>query len=1231
VNLNGLRKLSVTRAAVDMHGESLGEAPEQARVRRVSRIVVLCSLALLFLLCGAVSASAHVHYLPTGSFGEAGSGAGQSSLSTSSGVAINSETHDLYIADTGNNRIDEFEADGKFVRAWGWGVENGAAELQTCAASCQKGLSGTAPGEFEAPRSIAIDGTPGGNGDVYVANAGKRYEGREEFSADIISKFNSEGKLIESWGVKGQLHETQLESHLHKMVAKSFGQIRSIGVDVSGSLWVSSGPTNTESGPEEGLGDGEHMSVFDQSGSFIAETFNANGAEEVFKGEENLSFDSSDNLYGSAGSYVFRYSVITGELSGLTGSNYGPAVTGVAVDRVADDIYVDAGESIERFVSGCPAVGNEFHCVPLESFGSPEAAGGGALAVDSETGIVYVLKPGSDEVDVFTPEIPLPPTIESESVSAVTGDSVTFGLKIEPNGPVTSYRVEYGPTASYGENVPAPDGVVGSGFAAQELSLHVQGLAAQTTYHFRVVAYNAKGTVYGEDRTFTTQSPVVGSVLSDGRQWELVTPAEKLGSLFYAQNVGAYDACASACPFVAEASVNGDAMVDLASAPTESEPSGYVKEASVLSTRGPDGGWSSQVISPRHEQAAGPYIASGGEYVFFSEDLSTGIIAPFGPFTALSPEASESTPYRRTNYLEGNVDKYCESTCYRPLVTQADTPGGEKFGGETAPGAGCPAPLYVCGPRFAAATPDAKYVVLKAEMHLTATPNEGAGGGEPYYYEWGNGELQPLDLLPESEGGEGVGIGAPSAVTHELSDDGSVFFDYGGHLYLHDFAKKESVRLDVAQGVAEPATGEASFIYAASDGSRMLFSDSQVLTEAPEGGIYECQIVENAGVPGCDLKLTTLTSGATSGTLLGGSKDATYLYFDNANHLIVDHYGNSEWTTTNGPYVGPWPESPAVVAGLPNLSPTFEISPDGRWLTFMSEEKLTGYDNRDAVSGQPDIEVYIYGAESNKVVCASCNPTGARPVGVEYDQKDLVAGSLERGWAAANLPPWTKATYATQPEVKFYETRFLSDSGRLFFNSHDALVPQDIDGTQDVYEWEPPGVGDCTTSASGFSEHSGGCVSLISSGTSVEESAFMDASGSGGDVFFITLTKLVSQDFDNAMDVYDAHECTAQSPCTPQPATVPPACSTGDACKAAPTPQPSIFGAPSSATFSGAGNVSPPGRPAAKKVKSKPLTRAQKLTRALKACAKERRAQRAGCKRAARKRYGKVANRGKRG
>jgi hypothetical protein len=100
-------------------------------------------------------------------------------------------------------------------------------------------------------------------------------------------------------------------------------------------------------------------------------------------------------------------------------------------------------------------------------------------------------------------------------------------------------------------------------------------------------------------------------------------------------------------------------------------------------------------------------------------------------------------------------------------------------------------------------------------------------------------------------------------------------------------------------------------------------------------------------------------------------------------------------------------------------------------------------------------------------------------------------------------------------------------------------------------------------------------VGLISSGTSSEESAFLDASETGGDVFFLTTAQLAPQDVDDAYDIYDAHECTSVSPCLQAPAVRPPECTTADSCRAAPTPQPAIFGAPASATFSGAGNVTP--------------------------------------------------------
>jgi hypothetical protein len=196
----------------------------------------------------------------------------------------------------------------------------------------------------------------------------------------------------------------------------------------------------------------------------------------------------------------------------------------------------------------------------------------------------------------------------------------------------------------------------------------------------------------------------------------------------------------------------------------------------------------------------------------------------------------------------------------------------------------------------------------------------------------------------------------------------------------------------------------------------------------------------------------------------------------------------------------------------------------------------------------------------------------------------------------------------------------------VFFDSPDALVPQDTNGLEDVYEFEPEGIGGCASSTASGSqvyvkEVAGhpveGCVGLMSSGTSSAESAFLDASESGDDVFFVTTSKLAGADYDKGYDVYDAHVCSTAVPC-PTSVESPQPCGEST-CKPPPSPQPGIFGTPPSATFEGAGNVVAPPSGATPKVR--PLTNAQKLVRALKACHRKKGKRRAVCEREARRRF----------
>ncbi|HZE16478.1 MAG TPA: hypothetical protein VE197_12620, partial [Mycobacterium sp.] len=248
--------------------------------------------------------------------------------------------------------------------------------------------------------------------------------------------------------------------------------------------------------------------------------------------------------------------------------------------------------------------------------------------------------------------------------------------------------------------------------------------------------------------------------------------------------------------------------------------------------------------------------------------------------------------------------------------------------------------------------------------------------------------------------------------------------------------------------------------------------------------------------------------------------------------------------------------SPSVASPLPIMRAT-RVSPDGRYFAFQSTGNLTGYDNTDAVTGESDLEVYLYDAEAGKLTCVSCNPSGARPEGqpqLPPYAPPRVGTTMFR--AAAWLPTWETSVYAPNA--------LMANGGRVFFNSFDPLVPQDVNGAQDVYEWEAPGTGRCAEASPTFSAQDEGCVSLISSGESPQKSEFLDASANGRDVFFETSASLLPQD-PGLIDVYDAREGGG----FPQPFHT--AACEGETCQN--TPAAPNDPTPGSATYKGPGNV----------------------------------------------------------
>jgi hypothetical protein len=97
------------------------------------------------------------------------------------------------------------------------------------------------------------------------------------------------------------------------------------------------------------------------------------------------------------------------------------------------------------------------------------------------------------------------PTVTTKSASSVRDSTATLSGTVNPNGQTTTAYFEYGTSASYGTKTATEN--VGSGRSTSTLSMPLSGLAAGTTYHFRIVASNATGTSAGSDQTFATTGP----------------------------------------------------------------------------------------------------------------------------------------------------------------------------------------------------------------------------------------------------------------------------------------------------------------------------------------------------------------------------------------------------------------------------------------------------------------------------------------------------------------------------------------------------------------------------------------------------------------------------------------------------------------------------------------------------------------------------------------------------
>jgi hypothetical protein len=597
--------------------------------------------------------------------------------------------------------------------------------------------------------------------------------------------------------------------------------------------------------------------------------------------------------------------------------------------------------------------------------------------------------------------------------------------------------------------------------------------------------------------------------LPDNRGYELVSPAVKAAEVEHLVIVAGDQAAPS-----------GNALGYVALSPVDGGNGPGIDD---LATRGPNGWTTKDTLPP---QPPGVSLALPG-YALYSTDLSSGFLSNGGAtvgglggqdFPFLDPGTC-TTPLFPTPPPTATAPCTGEPTGrLNAFVVNLSTGTAQLVDSFAAAPAGA-TPQNDAGSTPLGASPDLSTVVFSDDAQLTA----GASSSTTNLYAWSRATG---DVTFLGAGASLGGPGFPTRVLNAVDNNGSsanIFVtDATGNFDL--FHPGSATPTQIAPEVTT-ASGSVipSFMTAATNGSVVFFTDGDgaALTSDTVSGsgqnLYEYNVATGT--------TTDLTGGQTLAQVdgvLGASSDGSYVYFvaegalasgatANAENLYVEHNGTTTFIATlaSGADSSDW-----------DGAATARVTPDGTHLAFDSTNPLTGFDNTDANTGNPDDEIFLYNANTGSLVCASCNVTGQKPVGsASLDQAE--GGLLGNGG--------------------LYLQHNLSDDGsRLFFDSFDAIVPSDNNFHlvnsqsvgQDVYEYE------------------NGQKFLITSGTSDDDSLFYDANPSGNDVFFATRAQLTPQDVDGQQDIYDARVNGG----FPAPSPLPPC--VGNACRPQTTPPP---------------------------------------------------------------------------
>jgi hypothetical protein len=797
----------------------------------------------------------------------------------------------------------------------------------------------------------------------------------------------------------------------------------------------------------------------------------------------------------------------------------------------------------------------------------------------------------------------LAPAIDSTTVSDVTTTEATVHAYINPGGAATTYHVEYVSeeqfeASGFAEAISTPESEsigsqVGNSLtcvpAAEEffgcvpdtaVSSVIKGLTPGTAYRYRVVAHSGVKTTDGPSELLYTYPGISTSEcpnetlrseneslnLPNCRAYELVSPANSSAEVYVPDSQSAGSQFYLQSPAATRVAASGDAVAYVANPPVTggNGAQGNGLGDQYLSNRGQTG-WKAGVLTPTKAVPTNVY----GGYQAFSEDLSKQVLSDYGTRGDEVPPLAPGVPNCHMLYLHTGSEG---DSGYSPLFTE--TQESKSFASEN------------CGNLlFAGASTDFSQLFFQTEAALSPgtqpAPEPEVGWGSSCrrgcnLYETIEKELHPVDTFNDGTYASGATFGASGGAWPDLSGvvsgDGSHAFwtdSKTGIVYLRlnpaqpqskfngegkctEADKACTVQVSAAAAQYWTATPDGRYAYYTEHEELWRFdsqTESRVALAGPGSGVQGVVGVNETGEDGAYLYFVAsgaLGTGAESRSCEDENNDNAekegHLAKGYGCNLYLLHSGEVKFLTalaardnqssntglldTAGSPGGDW---------VPDLgSRTAELTPDGHSLVFQSILHLTG-----SGGDVPTSSIYDYDADTNRLACVSCIPTGSLP-------KEEYVFSRE-----TNLP------VSFQPT--FMRHWISSDGSRIFFTTTQSLSPRDENGKADVYEWEREGSSGCTK---GSPFNGGGCVQLISAGTGTEHSLLLDASASGNDVFFISRDPLVPGTNNGQLRLFDARVNGG----FPAGESAAPPCESPEACHASGTQAPGAK-TPGTSTF----------------------------------------------------------------